>query len=201
MEGFFMLIGITGRIGSGKSTVTKSLSKSLNAVVVDADIVSRTLTLENGKALPLIAKKFGEDFIVNNAMDRAKMRELVFTNKKAKETLEDILKPLIEDEMMAQIKSAKSEYVIVDIPLLVGSAFWLEKLNFIVVVDVPENVQIERIIKRNGLPLETIKNMMNAQPSRQEYKQIANIVFENISFDDFDAKIQSCVENIKNFVI
>ena len=196
-----MLIGITGRIGSGKSTVTKSLSKSLNAVVVDADIVSRTLTLENGKALPLIAKKFGEDFIVNNAMDRAKMRELVFTNKKAKETLEDILKPLIEDEMMAQIKSAKSEYVIVDIPLLVGSAFWLEKLNFIVVVDVPENVQIERIIKRNGLPLETIKNMMNAQPSRQEYKQIANIVFENISFDDFDAKIQSCVENIKNFVI
>lgn len=192
-----MLIGITGRIGSGKSTVTKSLSQTLNAVVVDADVISRSLTLEGGKALIFIEEKFGKEFILNNAMDREKMRNLVFTNKKAKEDLEAILKPLIQWEMVSQINSTTTENVIVDIPLLVGSEFWLDRLDFIVTVDVPENVQVERIIKRNGLPVETIKNMMNAQPSREEYKAIANFIFENISFDDFDDKIKKCVNAIK----
>lgn len=193
-----MIIAVTGRIGSGKSTVTKELSNRLQAPVVDADKIAKEITSFGGDAVDAVSIKFGDSFIKDGAMDREKMRNLVFSNLSAKIMLEETLKPYIKDKITKELNDAKinSKYVILDIPLLVGSE-WLQKVNFVIVVDVPENIQQERIHKRNGHSYDTINKMMSAQPSRDKYKEIADYVFDNSTYESFDSHILKCINKIQ----
>lgn len=193
-----MIIAITGRIGSGKSTVSKELSKRLRAIIVDADKVAKEITSTGGRAVSSVSNIFGEAFVKNGAMDRDKMRELVFSNAQAKSLLEKTLKPFIQEQMNSELFEAQhsADYVIIDIPLLVGSE-WITKVDFIIVVDVPESTQLERIQKRNGHSVETVMNMMNAQPSRKEYQNLATYLFDNKSYESFDSHIMKCINEIQ----
>ncbi len=193
-----MIIAITGRIGSGKSTVSKEFSSRLQAPIVDADKIAKEITSFGGDAVDAISIKFGDSFIKDGAMDREKMRNLVFSNPSAKVMLEATLKPYIKNKITQELNEAnsKSKYVILDIPLLVGSE-WLKKVDFVITVDVPESIQQERIHKRNGHSYDTINKMMNAQPSRNQYKEIANYVFDNSTYESFDSHILKCINKIQ----
>lgn len=193
-----MIIAITGRIGSGKSTVSKELCKRLGAIVVDADKVAKEITFVGGRAVNAVSDAFGESFIKGGAMDRDKMRELVFSDAKAKVLLENTLRPFIQEQMNNELTLAKksSNYVILDIPLLVGSE-WISRVDFIIVVDVSENIQVERIQKRNGHSVETIMKMINNQPSRKEYQNLATYLFDNSTYQSFDSHIMKCLNEIQ----
>lgn len=193
-----MLISVTGRIGSGKSTVSSEIAKRLNATIVDADKIAREITMLGGSAVSAIETKFGSGFIKSGAMDREKMRNLVFSNPAAKNMLEMTLRPYIQSKIAEDVESAKKqkEFIVLDIPLLVDSV-WKEKSDFIVTVDVQEEVQIERIKKRNGHSDETILKMINSQPSRKKYKDIASFVFDNTTYDLFDFNIIKVVNAIQ----
>lgn len=193
-----MLISVTGRIGSGKSTVSNELAKRLNSIIVDADKIAKDVSSLKGSAVSAIETKFGSSYIKDGAMDRDKMRNLVFSNPAAKNMLEITLRPFIQNKITDEIKKASKEheFVILDIPLLVNSV-WVEKSDFIVTVDVDENIQIERIKKRNGHSDETILKMINSQPSRDKYKKIASFVFDNTSFETFDFNMIKVINAIQ----
>ena len=177
-------IGLTGGIGSGKSTVSSILRRSKGFGLIDADSISRSLTASNGLAIPLIQEAFGASFISpDQSLDRTKMRELVFSNPQAKQTLESIIHPKvlqgIELELQNLLKSGFST-VILDIPLLAEShARWQDKLNAILVVDCSKETQIQRVIQRSGLKPEIVLKIIESQASRELRNSIANWVILN----------------------
>lgn len=177
-------VGLTGGIGSGKSTVAEFLAE-YGITVVDADAVSRSLTASNGGAIEKIRGEFGDEFIdSNNAMDRSKMREMVFSNPKQKERLESILHPLIRDTILAELEEVVrrgiAPYVIADIPLLIESIdFYRSELDIICVVDCDIETQIERVEKRNNFNRTKIIDIINSQASREERLAHADFVIDN----------------------
>ena len=177
-------IGLTGGIGSGKSTVSSILRRSKGFGLIDADSISRSLTASNGLAIPLIQEAFGASFISpDQSLDRTKMRELVFSNPQAKQTLESIIHPKvlqgIELELQNLLNSGFST-VILDIPLLAEShARWQDKLNAILVVDCSKETQIQRVIQRSGLKPEIVLKIIESQASRELRNSIGNWVILN----------------------
>lgn len=190
-------VGLTGGIGSGKSTVALMLQK-LGAVVVDADAISRAATAPDGAALPGIATLFGPDFLgTDGALNRPKMRETVFNDPTAKSKLEQILHPLIRREMVAQADLASSRgahCVVFDIPLLVESGTWRNFVNSVLVVDCTQDTQIRRVKERSGYSDEMVLSVISAQASRQDRLQTADIVLFN---DDCSlGHLATCVQTI-----
>ncbi len=185
----FKRIGLTGGIGSGKSTFG-SLLVDRGFAYIDADAISRQLTGVNGAALSQIRQVFGEDFIApDGSMDRNKMRALIFAQPQAKAQLQDILHPLVRSTMAeqeAQLMSAGKPWVVLDIPLLVESAAWQQQLDGVLVVDCSEDRQIARVMARNGWTREEVQAVMSAQASRQERLAAATWVIDNDS-DDMQA--------------
>ena len=185
----FKRIGLTGGIGSGKSTFG-SLLVDRGFAYIDADAISRQLTGVNGAALSQIRQVFGEDFIApDGSMDRNKMRALIFAQPQAKAQLQDILHPLVRSTMAeqeAQLMSAGKPWVVLDIPLLVESAAWHQQLDGVLVVDCSEDRQIARVMARNGWTREEVQAVMSAQASRQERLAAATWVIDNDS-DDMQA--------------
>lgn len=175
-------VGLTGGIGSGKSTVAQILIE-YGAVVIDADAISRSLTLSNGPAIPLISQEFGADFITaDGALDRQKMRNYVFSNPTAKQSLEAILHPLIARETDEQLASAKlrgNTTIIFDIPLLVESARWRTRVDHLLVVDCQVETQIQRVIQRSHLSLDSIMKIIESQASREQRLAAADWVIYN----------------------
>ena len=177
-------IGLTGGIGSRKSTVSSILRRSKGFGLIDADSISRSLTASNGLAIPLIQEAFGASFISpDQSLDRTKMRELVFSNPQAKQTLESIIHPKvlqgIELELQNLLKSGFST-VILDIPLLAEShARWQDKLNAILVVDCSKETQIQRVVQRSGLKPEIVLKIIESQASRELRNSIGNWVILN----------------------
>ncbi len=162
-------VGLTGGIGSGKSTVAAFLGK-LGAFVIDADAISRSTTATGGAAIASIAEAFGQSVIgPDGALDRVRMREIAFKDPGARKRLEAIIHPLVGDAIAKATQQADEEStpcVVYDIPLLIESAHWRQRLETVLVVDCAENTQITRVCERNGLSSEEVRAVIAAQASR-----------------------------------
>jgi dephospho-CoA kinase len=174
------LVGLTGGIGSGKSTVADMLAAQ-GARVIDTDLISHQLTQTNGESIPTIREAFGAHFIdAKGALDRNKMRELVFGNPAEKKRLESILHPLIfarAKQQAALITDAP--YTLVVVPLLFESGRYVGWLNYVVAVDCPEEAQIARTLQRSKLDRAGIIAIMAQQFGRSERLQQAHEIIHN----------------------
>lgn len=177
-------LGLTGGIGSGKSTVANIFS-ALGAVVIDADAISRSLTAPHGAAIETIKRQFGEAMIsADGGLNRDRMRELVFTDIGAKKHLEAIIHPLIKLAMQRQDQAAATsaaKLIVYDIPLLVESQNWRAVLDQIMVIDCLESTQISRVMQRNTLKQEDVEKIIASQASRKMRNSAADILIFNDS--------------------
>ena len=173
-------IGLTGGIGCGKSTVTKLLEK-LGIVIIDADKISRASTASGGEAIEAIRVAFGDAMIDDTgALDRAKMRELVFQEADARQRLEAIVHPIIQAHMRIQAEQATSAYVVYDIPLLIESVErYRPQFKRICVVDCDEETQISRVQSRSQLTVDEIRRIIASQASRADRLVHADDVIHN----------------------
>jgi dephospho-CoA kinase len=173
-------VGLTGGIGSGKSTVA-GLFRECGAAVIDSDAVSHRLTQAGGAAIHLIRAAFGDDYIDDSgALDRRRMRQLVFSDAAAKQRLEAILHPLIRDEVLAQANAAgTAPYLLLVIPLLLEAAGYAGLVQRILVVDCTEETQVERTIRRSGLNAAEVHAIMAQQLDRNARLSRADDVIYN----------------------
>jgi dephospho-CoA kinase len=174
-------IGLTGGIGSGKSTVARMLA-TLGAHVVDTDALARALTAPGGAAIPAIRAAFGSEMITpDGALDRAAMRQRVFTHPEAKRQLEAILHPQIQAAtQQAQTLAAPGQVVVLDVPLLVESAaHWLGQVDRVLVVACEPEVQIRRVVQRSGWPEAQVKQVIAAQATPEQRQAVADAIIDN----------------------
>lgn len=172
-------VGLTGGIGSGKSTVA-TLFTELGVPVIDTDALSHKLTQAGGYALPAIRSTFGEAYIDSTgALDRAKMRQLVFSDNMAKQRLENILHPLILAQAKSQAKSSPAPYVVLVVPLLFETSDYQNWLNHTVVVDCSEESQIARATTRSGLSEQAVRAIMAQQLPRAQRLSLADDIIHN----------------------
>jgi dephospho-CoA kinase len=175
-------LGLTGGIGSGKSTVAEFFAGH-GAALIDADAISRQSTAAGGEAIGPIAQTFGAEFILpNGALDRARMRQASFSDPAVRARLEAIIHPLVAKATAALEQSAKdraAKCIVFDIPLLVESGRWRQRLDGVLVVDCTAEVQITRVIARSGLARQEIEKIIQSQASRSERLRAADIVIFN----------------------
>lgn len=175
-------LGLTGGIGSGKSTVGQLLVDR-GATLIDADAISRATTATGGAAIAPIAAAFGATVITaQGALDRDAMRTLVFNDPGAKTRLESIIHPLVGQAITAQAQQAEDAgamLVVFDIPLLVESGHWRRGLHQVLVVDCQESTQVARVAARSGLSTAEIEKIMAAQAPRSQRLAAADIVLYN----------------------
>lgn len=172
-------IGLTGGIGSGKSTVAKTLV-ALGAVLIDTDAIARALALPGGAAIEPIRAAFGDKVIdASGAMDRAAMRERVFADPSAKARLEGILHPMIGQECNQQALAAGSMPVVFDVPLLAESTQWRTRVDRILVVDCSAETQIERVMLRSSWTREAVQAVIASQATREARRACADAVIHN----------------------
>jgi dephospho-CoA kinase len=180
-------LGLTGGIGSGKSTVA-SIMASAGAAVMDADAISRALTLPGGRAIPAILAEFGEQLIApDGAMNRDAMRALVFSNPESKRQLEAIIHPLVgqvlQEESIAAT-AAGHACLVYDVPLLVESGErWRRQVDWVCVVDCGVETQIQRVMSRSQLGRAEIERIISQQASRQQRLDSADAVIFNEGID------------------
>lgn len=176
-------LGLTGGIGSGKSTVASAFV-SLGAQLVDTDAIARSLTLADGASIPALRDAFGiQALAADGALDRGYMRRLAFSDAGAKRRLEAILHPLIGDEARRQAAQAGSRPVVFDVPLLTESSHWRARVDRVVVVDCPERTQVARVAERAGWNEEAARSVVAQQARRAARRAIADAVIFN---DDID---------------
>lgn len=172
-------VGLTGGIGSGKTTVADMFA-ARGAALVDTDQIAHRLTAPGGAAIPEIHAQFGQAFLTSQgAMDRTKMRAHVFSDPDAKARLEAILHPLIRIETERAAEQAKGAYLVFVVPLLVESGTWKQRVSRVLVVDCQEQTQIWRVTSRSGLPESQIRAIIAAQASRQQRLAAADDVIDN----------------------
>ena len=172
-------LGLTGGIGSGKTYVANLLA-GWGASVIDTDQIAHALTAPEGLAIAPIRAAFGSDVIsLEGALDRSKMRELVFSNPAKRVTLEEILHPLIAQEVLVQAKTATGLYAVFVVPLLVESGRWRDRIDRLCVVDCDEATQIARVQARSGIPIDTIRRILDAQASREQRLAVADDIIIN----------------------
>ncbi len=160
------VVGLTGGIGSGKSAVA-NLFAAHGVAVVDTDVIAHELTGAHGAAMPAIAAQFGDSLLgPDGRLNRAAMRQLVFSDASAKSRLEAILHPLIRRESEQRCQSAQSPYVLLVVPLLLESGAYRQYVKRILVVDCAETTQIARVMARSGLDAEEVRAIMETQASR-----------------------------------
>lgn len=189
-------LGLTGGIGSGKSTVA-ALWAGRGAAVIDADAISRATTAAGGSALRAIAAHFGAAMIgADGALDRTAMRELVYRDPGARARLEAIIHPLVGQETRRQAEQAQQagrRLVVFDVPLLVESgARWRARLDRVLVIDCPPAVQIERVMARSQLPRAQVESILAAQATRTQRLAAADWVLfngEGVTVRELEARI------------
>lgn len=188
-------LGLTGGIGSGKSTVA-SLLAARGATVVDADAIARELTAANGLAMPMIADTFGQDFITSaGALDRDKMRALAYADPTARKRLESIIHPLVARETQSQALIAANDgraCIVFDIPLLVESTTWRQKVDHVLVVDCTPEVQVSRVMARSQLTRNAIEKIMSSQAGREQRLNAADTVIFNV-----DVTLESLADEVR----
>jgi len=174
-----LVVGVTGGIGSGKSTVAR-LFQALGAAVVDTDEIGHELTAPGGAALGAIRTRFGDDYLTpEGALDRPRMRALAFSDPAAKRDLETILHPRIRAEAQLRVARAQAPYVLLLIPLLAETGGYPQLVNRVLVVDCDEASQIERARRRSGLTEAELRAIMAGQASRSERLALADDVIDN----------------------
>ena len=172
-------VGLTGGIGSGKSAVATLLGE-LGASIIDTDAISHSLTAAGGAAMPAIETLFGSKYLTSEgALDRAAMRELVFSDQGARRQLESVLHPLIAQKTQVEANQANGLYLIFVVPLLVESGRWKDRVDRILVVDCSEQLQIERVTRRNNLSAGQVQAIMATQANRTQRLAAANDVVVN----------------------
>ena len=180
-------MGLTGGIGSGKSSVASIMARA-GAAVMDADAISRSLTLPGGRAIPAILAEFGEQLIApDGAMDRDAMRALVFSNPQSKRQLEAIIHPLVGQVLQEDSKAAIAAghaCLVYDVPLLVESGErWRRQVDWVCVVDCEVETQIQRVISRSQLGRTEIERIISQQATRQQRLDCADAVIFNEGID------------------
>jgi dephospho-CoA kinase len=172
------VVGISGGIGSGKTTVT-DLFAELGVEVIDADVIAREVVEPGTSALKAIVDKFGQSVLEDNGyLDRAKLRTLVFNDIEIKDWLNQLLHPAIRQQMLLQTQSAQSTYCLLSVPLLVENKLY-EQVDRVVIVDVDELVQLQRTLLRDKTNEQQIRAIMHAQATRQQRLTVANDVIDN----------------------
>ena len=172
------VVGLTGGIASGKSTVAEGFA-ARGVPVIDADQIARDVVKPGEPALDRVVEAFGADLLDGEGrLRRDRLREKVFADEALRRRLESILHPAIRAEMQRRIEAAEGPYVIVMIPLLVEGGR-LETVDRVLVVDVPEAVQVERVMARDGVPREQAESILAAQASREERLRHATDVIRN----------------------
>lgn len=178
-------VGLTGGIGSGKSTVGARLHRR-GADIIDADAISRASTAAGGAALPAVREAFGDAFIdAQGALDRARMRERVFADPVARQRLEAIVHPLVAAEIEQRVRQSNSACIVFDVPLLAESPRWRPQLDCVVVVDCSEATQRRRVQARNGWEEALIDGVLRSQSPRSTRLAVADAVIFNDT-DDLD---------------
>lgn len=189
-----LIVGLTGGIGSGKSTVADRLA-AFGAALVDTDVIAHQLTGAQGAAMEQIIAAFGPSVVRDDgALDRVAMRRLVFSDPAAKERIEAILHPLIRRESEALCRSAAAApYVLLVVPLLVeaaASASYRQRVDRILVVDCDEATQVSRVVARSGLSPAEVRAIMATQASRVERLAVADdVVFNGGDLDSLNAQL------------
>ena len=174
-----LVIGLTGGIGSGKSAAAQVFAE-LGAAVVDTDAIAHELTAPDGAAIGPIRAAFGDEYITaEGALARARMRERVFADAASKRLLEAILHPLIRDRSNALVSAARSPYVILMVPLLIESGAYRARCQRILVIDCPEETQIERASARSGISAAQVRAIMASQVRRATRLAAADDVIDN----------------------
>ena len=188
-------LGLTGGIGSGKSTVA-SLLAARGAAVVDADAIARELTAPNGLAMPMIAETFGQDFITAaGALDRDKMRTLAYSDPTVRKRLESIIHPLVARETQSQALIAATDgraCIVFDIPLLVESPIWRQKVDHVLVVDCTPEAQVSRVMARSRLTRNAIEKIISSQAGREQRLSAADTVIFNV-----DVTLESLADEVR----
>ncbi len=170
-------IGLTGGIGSGKSTVC-ALFADYSIPIIDADIIARQLVEPGAPALDEIVRQFGAEILNNGALNRKKLGKIIFSDADKKARLEAILHPAIQQQLIQQAGSQQSPYCILAIPLLLETGM-KDLVDRILVIDCPLELQFERVKRRDGLSDEQIKRIIASQISREERLSQADDVIDN----------------------
>ena len=174
-----MHIGLTGGIGCGKSTVADMFA-ALGVTIVDTDLIAHAMTIPGGPAMAAIAAQFGAPYLLDDgALDRVKMRALVFSDPAAKLRLEAILHPLIRAGAEPEAQAATGAYLMFVVPLLIESGNWRHRLARVLAIDCPEALQIARVMARNGMQEAQVKAIMAAQVTRPVRLAAADDVITN----------------------
>nr|WP_314740380.1 dephospho-CoA kinase [uncultured Haemophilus sp.] len=172
------IVGLTGGIGSGKSTIGDLFAK-LGVPVIDADVIAREVVAKGSPLLAQIAEYFGKEALTEDGeLNRAKLRQIIFSNPNEKTWLNQLLHPAIRNEMLSQVEQSQQPYVILMVPLLIENNL-TQLCDRILVVDVLPEIQLERATKRDKNKEETIKNIMNSQVSREERLKYADDIIDN----------------------
>ena len=173
------VVGLTGGIGSGKSAAAAEFER-LGAAVVDTDAIAHELTEAGGRAIPEIRRVFGPAAVdASGAMDRGRMRARVFADPATKEALEALLHPMIREESQRRIAATHAPYVIHVVPLLVESPDYRRRVDRVLVIDAPEELQVERVRSRSGLSETEVRAVVAAQATRAQRLAAADDVLEN----------------------
>jgi len=188
------LVGLTGGIGSGKSAIAERLA-SYGASIVDSDLIAHQITSTGGLAIEPIAERFGSEFIqTDGALDRKKMRVLVFEDLQSRKALEAITHPLIRAKAIEQARLAierQALYIVFVVPLLLESSEWFQFIDHVVVADCSEAIQIQRVMERNGLTRQEVESILQAQATRAERLAQADTVIENMgSLEDLAEQVR-----------
>ncbi len=186
-------IGLTGGIGSGKSTVA-ALLVAQGAQLVDTDAIARSLTAPGGEAMPAVAQAFGPGFVApDGALDRARMRALAFADAGAKARLEAILHPLIGAEASRQAASAGGRPVVFDVPLLTPGSAWRARVARVLVVDCSEDTQAARVAARPGWDEALARSVIAQQIPRGQRRALADAVIHNdgLTLEALGAEVQA----------
>lgn len=185
-----LIIGITGGIGSGKTAVTDRFARQ-GITVVDADLAARIVVEPGTPALAAIARRFGSEVLQGDgSLDRATLRRIVFADPAQRKWLEQLTHPLIGEEIQRQLAASRSPYTLLSSPLLLESATQRDLATLVVVVDVPEAMQLARTVQRDNNDEDQVKRIMAAQLPRQQRLAGADIVIDNSgSLEALDAVV------------
>lgn len=174
-------VGLTGGIGSGKSTVAECFA-GLGVPVIDTDVIARDLTAPGGAALDAIRTAFGNSVILpDGTLDRAALRRRIFADTAARHQLEAILHPRIRQTVEQKLATLNAPYALIVIPLLVETGSYRDLVNRVLVVDCPEDVQIARVMARNRLTHDEVDAIIAAQAGRAERLRAADDVIVNVA--------------------
>ncbi len=191
-----LIIGLTGGIGSGKSTVA-ALFAEHGAGIVDTDAIAHRLTQASGEAIAAIRAAFGDDYLTGDgALDRARMRRLIFSDAAAKQRLEQILHPMIREQAKAQLRQLQDKpYIIVVVPLLPESPAFLQLVQRVLAVDCDEDTQVARVIGRNPMTETEVRAIIARQTPRAERLRLADDVIRNdAGLDSLDGQVAALHE-------